>query len=188
MSRWGCNYASKDLRAYRRIVVTLLQYMCHNTGMMTLEELCGAVGKELARRGLGTQPDGRVVPAPDVRTVRYYQTYGVLDRPAREGREVRYTERHLLQLLAIKALQAVGLGLADIQKRVYGCSNLELETLLQSVERPPDVRPLLWRELTLEPGLKLMVEQSWSPGRSPADLENRVKAALAALTVEGGSR
>ena len=133
--------------------------------MMTLDELCAEVGRELVRRGWGTQPDGRVVPAPDARTVRYYQTLGVLDRPSREGREVRYTPRHLLQLLAIKALQAAGMGLADIQKQVYGCSNLELETLLQSVERPRDVRPVVWREVTLEPGLKLMVEQSWSPGR-----------------------
>lgn len=156
--------------------------------MMTLDELCAEVGRELERRGWGAQPDGRVLPAPDARTVRYYQTYGLLDRPSREGREVRYGERHRLQLLAIKALQAVGQGLADIQRRVYGCSNLELETLLQSVERPRDVRPVVWREVTLEPGLKLMVEQSWSPGRSPADLENRVRAALAALTAEGGTR
>lgn len=156
--------------------------------MMTLEELCLEVGRELDRRGLGRQPDGRVLPAPDARTVRYYQTYGLLDRPSREGREARYGERHRLQLLAIKAFQAAGLGLAEIQRRVYGCSNLELETLLQSVERPPEVQPVVWREVTLEPGLKLMVEQSWSPGRSPADLENRVKAVLAALTAQGGTR
>ena len=156
--------------------------------MMTLEELCLEVGRELDRRGLGRQPDGRVLPAPDARTVRYYQTYGLLDRPSREGREARYGERHRLQLLAIKALQAAGLGLAEIQRRVYGCSNLELETLLQSVERPLEAQPVVWREVTLEPGLKLMVEQSWSPGRSPADLENRVKAVLAALTAQGGTR
>ncbi|HYF01591.1 MAG TPA: MerR family transcriptional regulator [Planctomycetota bacterium] len=156
--------------------------------MMTLEELCLEVGRELDRRGLGRQPDGRVLPAPDARTVRYYQTYGLLDRPSREGREARYGERHRLQLLAIKAFQAAGLGLAEIQRRVYGCSNLELETLLQSVERPLEAQPVVWREVTLEPGLKLMVEQSWSPGRSPADLENRVKAVLAALTAQGGTR
>ena len=155
---------------------------------MTLEELCLDVGRELDRRGLSTQPDGRVLPAPDARTVRYYQTYGLLDRPSREGREARYGERHRLQLLAIKAFQAAGLGLAEIQRRVYGCSNLELETLLQSVERPLEAQPVVWREVTLEPGLKLMVEQSWSPGRSPADLENRVKAVLAALTAQGGTR
>ena len=155
---------------------------------LTLEQLCWEVEAQLERRGLErSQADRRVNPAPDARTIRYYATYGLLDRPLREGREVRYGERHLLQLLAIKALQARGASLAEIQTQVYGRSNAELETLLQSQEAaaPAPLQAVVWREVVLEPGLKLMIEQDWSPGMSPDALEHKVRAALAAL---GGSK
>jgi DNA-binding transcriptional MerR regulator len=159
-----------------------------NDTSLTLEALCREVEAELDRRGLrDAQADGRVNAAPDARTVRYYATYGLVDRPARAGREARYGRRHVLQLLAVKAMQARGAGLAEIQARVYGRSNLELETLLRTEEeargRRPAPRPaaVVWREVALEPGLKLMVEEGWAPGMSPDALESKVRAALAAL-------
>jgi hypothetical protein len=159
---------------------------------LTLEELCALVVAELDRRGLrDAQADGRVSPAPDERTVRYYATFGLVDRPVREGREVRYGRRHLLQILAVKALQARGTGLAEIQTRVYARSNSELETLLRAEEEaraataPPAPPSVVWREVALEPGLKLMIEDGWAPGLSPDVLEHKVRAALAAL---GGKR
>jgi len=155
---------------------------------LTLEELCAEVAAELDRRGLRqAQEDGRVTPAPDLRTVRYYATFGLLDRPVREGREVRYGRRHLLQLLVVKALQARGVPLAEIQAHVYGRSNSELETLLQAEEAARALRPsppptaVVWREVPLEPGLKLMIEEGWAPGMSPDALERKVREALSAL-------
>ena len=155
---------------------------------LTLEELCAEVTAELDRRGLRqAQEDGRVTPAPDIRTVRYYATFGLVDRPVRDGREVRYGRRHVLQILAVKALQAKGMELAEIQGQVYGRSNPELETLLRAEEEArartpvPGPAAVLWREVVLEPGLKLMVEESWAPGMSPDALEHKVRAALAAL-------
>ena len=160
----------------------------NETSTLTLEELCAEVVAEVDRRGLReAQEDGRVSAAPDARTVRYYATYGLVDRPSKEGREVRYGRRHVLQLVALKALQARGVPLAEIQARVYGRSNSELEALLRTEEeargRRPAQRPaaVLWREVALEPGLKLMVEEGWTPGMSPDVLESRVRAALAAL-------
>lgn len=45
------------------------------------------------------------------RTVRHYQALGVIDRPEKEGREVRYTKRHLLQMLAaLKARASTGIS------------------------------------------------------------------------------
>ena len=87
---------------------------------MMLDELSNRVAGELADRGLlGAASDARVSAAPDARTVRYYTTLGLLDRPRIEGRQARYGERHLLQLLAIKALQALDFPLAEIQQRLY---------------------------------------------------------------------
>jgi DNA-binding transcriptional MerR regulator len=160
---------------------------------MSLEELTRTAGRQLEDMGLlQAQPDGRVTAAPDARTVRYYGTLGLVDRPGIVDREARYGRRHLLQLVAVKALQARGLPLADVQARLYGCSNSELENLLKAVTqdrpKPPAVQPLRWREVTVEPGFKILVEDGWASRLSPAALEERIRAALSALTTpEGGS-
>src|SRR5438552_3672254 len=97
----------------------------------TLEELSNEVARRLAELGLlEAQADGRVSAVPDARTVRYYTTLGVLDRPAIAGRQARYGRRHLLQLLAIKALQGASLPLGEIQARLYGRSEAELEATI----------------------------------------------------------
>src|SRR5579862_1269877 len=160
---------------------------------MSLDELTREAGRLLEESALlEAQGDGRVAAAPDARTVRYYGTLGLVDRPVIVEREARYGRRHLLQLVAVKALQARGLPLADVQARLYGCSNSELETLLKAVSQdgpqPPAVQPLRWREVTVEPGFKILVEDGWASRLSPAALEERIRAALAALiTPEGGS-
>ena len=163
---------------------------------MILEELSDRVAGELAERGLlGAAADARVSAAPDARTVRYYTTLGLLDRPRIEGRQARYGERHLLQLLAIKALQAVDLPLAEIQQRLYARSDAELKTLVDalasqarehaSARRREAVVPAVHlREFALEPGVRLIVEEGFKP-RDPAALEAKIRAALAAL---GGER
>ena len=67
---------------------------------------------------------------PDLRTIRYYTTLGLLDRPAAmRGRTALYGPRHLLQLVAIKRLQARGLSLAAVQERVVGLSDAALRRL-----------------------------------------------------------
>ena len=158
---------------------------------MLLDELSERVARELDGRGLlGAAPDARVAAAPDARTVRYYTTLGLIDRPRIEGRQARYGERHLLQLLAIKALQAFELPLAQIQQRLYGRSDAELKELVESFAArekgaEESVLPALrLREIALGPGVRLIVEEGWRP-RDPAALESRIRAALAAL---GGER
>src|SRR5438445_11380512 len=100
----------------------------------SLEELSTEVERLLAQRGLlAAQPDPRVSAAPDARTVRYYTTLGLLDRPAIVGRQARYFSRHAQQLLAIKALQIAGLPLADIQERLFGRSEAELKAVVDSL-------------------------------------------------------
>ena len=158
--------------------------------MLSLEELSGEVERRLAERGLlGAAPDGRVSAAPDARTVRYYTTLGLLDRPRIENRQARYGERHVLQLLAIKALQAQDLPLAEIQQRLYARSDAELRRLVDSMPQTEAPLPALTlREVVLEPGLRLVAEEGWAP-RDAAALEQRIRGAIAALArVKGGSR
>ena len=65
------------------------------------------------------------------RLVRYYTTQGMLDEPLKEGREARYTYRHLLQLLVVRRLLAEGYGASAIDNLATSKDNTELESLLQ---------------------------------------------------------
>jgi DNA-binding transcriptional MerR regulator len=99
------------------------------TLLWTLDELSARVALALAENYQG-QPSGRVRDVPDQRTIRYYTTLGLLDRPAEmRGRTALYGRRHLLQLVAIKRLQARGLPLAEIQPHLVGLPNSRLEAL-----------------------------------------------------------
>src|SRR5437773_12036522 len=155
---------------------------------MMLDELSNRVAGELADRGLlGAASDARVSAAPDARTVRYYTTLGLLDRPRIEARQARYGERHVLQLLAIKALQALDLPLAEIQQRLYARSDAELRALVEALgararekaaarRQQAPLPALRLREIALEPGLRLIVEEGWRP-QDPAALEAKIRAA-----------
>lgn len=80
----------------------------------TLTELVGEVAARLA--ALPAPKNGQIRAVPDERTIRYYGTIGLLERPAMHGRTAAYGRRHLAQVIAIKRLQATGRSLADIQK------------------------------------------------------------------------
>jgi len=86
----------------------------------TLDQLAAEAAAALAV-GYDGQPSGRVRDLPDRRAIRYYTTLGLVDRPAGwRGRVALYGRRHLLQLVAIKRLQAAGLTLAEVQARLLG--------------------------------------------------------------------
>jgi DNA-binding transcriptional MerR regulator len=109
----------------------------------TLDELTAAVERALAV-GYDGQLNGQVRDVPDRRTIRYYTTLGLIDRPAEmRGRTALYGRRHLLQLVSIKRLQADGLSLTEVQQRLLGCNNGELAQIARlTVEpEPPMQRP-----------------------------------------------
>jgi hypothetical protein len=97
--------------------------------LMTVQTLVNAAAKIIEDQSL-EQDSARVTPVPQIRTVRYYTTHGLLDGPARlDGRRALYSRRHLLQLLAIKQLQARGLDLAQVQAHLLGLTDDALATL-----------------------------------------------------------
>ena len=88
----------------------------------------------ILERAQSAQPDARVAEIPDARTLRYYQTTGLMDKPLRyEGRRAVYGYRHLLQALSIKLLQGQGYSLAQIQAVLSGAKRVTLERVV--VER-----------------------------------------------------
>jgi len=97
--------------------------------LWTIEELGAAVAVTLSADYEGA-PNNRVRDVPDRRTIRYYTTIGLLDRPAEmRGRTALYGRRHLAQLVAIKRLQARGLSLAEVQQRLVGITDAALHLL-----------------------------------------------------------
>jgi DNA-binding transcriptional MerR regulator len=98
---------------------------------LNIDELSDEIGRLLKANNLvSQQQDNRVSPVPDMRTIRYYSGLGLVDRPSIMGRVARYSGRHILQLLAIKVLQGASLPLAEIQTRLYGLSDSELENII----------------------------------------------------------
>ena len=104
----------------------------------TLDELTERVDAALAV-GYDGQPSGRVRDVPDRRAIRWYTTIGLIDRPAaHRGRTAMYGPRHLLQLVAVKRLQARGLPLVAIQQELAGAT----DTQLARVARVPAATPV----------------------------------------------
>jgi len=101
--------------------------------LWTLEQLSDQVADLLAEDYDG-QRNGRVRELPNGRTIRWYTTIGLVDRPlANRGRIALYGLRHALQLASVKRLQAKGLSLAEIQEKLLGASDDELAEV---AERP----------------------------------------------------
>jgi len=82
--------------------------------LWTLPELVAEVTARIAV--LPAPKNGQVRAIPDERTVRYYVTLGLLDRPsATRGRTALYGPKHAAQVVAIKRLQTLGRSLSEIQ-------------------------------------------------------------------------
>jgi DNA-binding transcriptional MerR regulator len=136
----------------------------------TLSELVEEVATRIAR--LPAPKNGQVRAVPDERTVRYYQTIGLLDRPvATRGRTSLFGKRHLAQVVAIKRLQTMGRSLAEIQA-LWPTLDDDTLTRMSGVAfdaRPRTARKDFWRR---EP-----VELPTPPSSRPAPIELRIELA-----------
>lgn len=97
--------------------------------MLTVEEVADAVGLT-------------------VRTVRYYQSQGLVPPPTRVGREARYGDEHVERLRLISRLQDQGLRLTAIAELLdRGDTAADWLGLTESLARPwTDDRPVLWSD------------------------------------------
>jgi DNA-binding transcriptional MerR regulator len=150
----------------------------------TLDQLAELVGAALSVDYDG-QASGRVRDLPDRRAIRYYTTIGLVDRPATmRGRTALYTRRHLLQLVAIKRLQAAGMSLAQVQVRLAGATDAQLErearvppslpeaaaARTQAAPPAPAARPAFWKRGAAAPTAPTSgarADREPEPARSP---------------------
>ncbi|MEV5324221.1 MerR family transcriptional regulator [Nonomuraea sp. NPDC052634] len=95
----------------------------------TIGELAEHAARAL-RDGAAAPVNGRVRDVPSERLIRWYTTIGLVDPPlTRRGRVARYGRRHLLQLVAIKRMQAAGHSIAEIQTALAGAEDHTLEAV-----------------------------------------------------------
>jgi DNA-binding transcriptional MerR regulator len=140
----------------------------------TLDELAERVDAALAVDYPG-QPSGRVRAVPDRRAIRWYTTIGLIDRPvAHRGRTALYGPRHLLQLVAVKRLQAKGMPLVAIQRELAGATDSQLSRV---AHLPPDTAVPL-PAASAPPGLAARAR--------PADFWRAPPAAVSASAVADG--
>ncbi len=109
----------------------LLQQFAQIQSQWTLEEFVEVVNELLPQFLPLPEGETRILEAVNPRLVRHYTTQGLLDKPQRSGREVRYGYRHLLQLLLLRRLLMEGYGSGAIERLSLSQSNAELEALLQ---------------------------------------------------------
>jgi DNA-binding transcriptional MerR regulator len=77
------------------------------------------------------QERGTVTSVPDERTIRYYLSEGLIQSPGeKQGTASVFGYLNLLQLVAVKKLQAEHLPIRKIKELVADKSEMELETLL----------------------------------------------------------
>src|SRR6478752_8073803 len=105
----------------------------NENGPWTIGELSELVLRVLHSSGLleadyAGQPSRRVSAIPQERTIRWYASIGLLDKPlVMRGRTALYGRRHLYQLVAIKRLQAQGRSVAQVQEDLLGATDATLE-------------------------------------------------------------
>jgi DNA-binding transcriptional MerR regulator len=149
----------------------------------TIDELASQVAAVLADDAYPGAPNGRVRDVPDQRAIRWYATRGLVDRPAgMRGRTALYGRRHLLQLVAVKRLQARGHSLAEVQAQLTGATDETLSEIAElptgaPVEAPAPDRARFWAERPA------VAPPRVAPTRRDADTVE----VLAAVPLEGGA-
>ena len=130
--------------------------------------------------------------APSARSVRFYVSGGLMDRPDGAGTAATYNYRHLLQLLAIKIRQREGQSLETIKDELTGVTGDALERKIATSLAPAlaggadtvvardDDPAQSWRRVPVAEGLELHVRSDVAASRENAVVAMReaVRAAL----------
>ena len=95
--------------------------------MFSAEELADVINEWCERHGVAPA-NGQAGERMTVRNIRYYRALGLLDPPGLGGGQ-GFGEKHRLQLVAIRLLQAQGLPLNRIQELLFGRTVEDLQRI-----------------------------------------------------------
>ncbi|HTR42117.1 MAG TPA: MerR family transcriptional regulator [Pseudomonadales bacterium] len=125
------------------------------TGEFSLKELAAAVQAWSEKHHI-FPANGQAAEEITERTIRYYRTLGLLDPPLGNYTKT-FSQKHKLQLIAIRLFQSQGLPLRKIRDELYGKSLDDLTALeKQATRRGQKAAPF-----TL-PFLPPAADESWS--------------------------
>lgn len=149
---------------------------------LDLEGLADAAAKLLPDL-VGRQTRYKVTDVPDLRTLRYYMTEGLLDGPLTyEGGFARFGYRHVLQVVAIKKLQSEYLPIRKIREVLSGLDVRALEKLVRDgapetpkpsgglgtgllrgilSRRQTPAAPIAWSRHEIAPGLEVHIRNDF---------------------------
>ncbi len=145
--------------------------------LWTLDAFVAAVNAALPEV-LPSSPVVRIERTVTPRLVRYLATQGVVSEPHRAGREARYDRRHLIELLAVRRLMALGHTVAAVGTTVRAASDPNVEAMLAGdVGLSPTSSATMLDQARLEEPV-LMASMDL-PGSDALDF-------LASLSPEGG--
>ncbi len=130
--------------------------------------------------------------APSARSVRFYVSSGLMDRPEGTGTAATYNYRHLLQLLSIKIRQREGQSLESIKSEMKDITGDALERKIATSLAPAlgagadttakrdDDESYSWKRIPVADGIELHVRSDSPASRDEAVIAIR-EAARAAL-------
>jgi DNA-binding transcriptional MerR regulator len=134
------------------------------SGVWTLDELAELVATALSADDYAGAPTGRVRDVPDQRAIRWYVTKGLVDRPVgSRGRVALYGRRHLLQLVAIKRLQAAGRSLSQIQAGLTGATDHALAAVARLPAGLPAAPAVVAHQRVAEPRARFWTTPAPAP-------------------------
>jgi DNA-binding transcriptional MerR regulator len=157
-----------------------LQELAQRQPNWPLDEFVQVANQLLAELLPDERVNTRVREVMTPRLVRHYTTQGMLDEPRKQGREARYSYRHLLQVLLLRRLLAAGYGAGAIAQFARTHSDSELETLLQG-----DVQLTLASTSKSESGaIAIAPTQSRPPTNSAVEFLQTIQANRSTLAAE----
>lgn len=139
---------------------------------LTLDELSALASSILDAREVSVS-DGRASDRVDPRTVRFYQTLGIVPKPAYIGRRAMYGREHLVRVVVAKQLQAEGHSLAQIHAglAMHATDDLVVALMKTDAAAAPRAR-------RGEPSAPAIPAPALAPARSPAPAFAPAAAAL----------
>ena len=105
-----------------------------------------------------------------LRTIRYYIQMGLVERHEGDRKHARYTQRHLDQLLQVRAMADQGMPLERIKHQMQGTA-----PLLPPPRAPGDISVI--SKVFIAPGVELHLEPQ-AAGLPPEKLRQFVRAVL----------
>ncbi|MDF1752393.1 MAG: MerR family transcriptional regulator [Verrucomicrobiales bacterium] len=160
-----------------------LETMEQNDPQMRLPEFVERVNKIAARFGPRQKDgDGRVTSEFTERTVRHYQSKGIIDPPVKEGKEAIYGYRQVLQALLVRKMLVRKISAERISDMLDGKENeVYLELLTKGIEMSvgpgtgemidSDTDPALvrgpWIRIPVVPGLEVHIARGFEPPEGP---------------------